>query len=822
MSYAIQQIANILNAKSTIVDDVIMEHLLIDSRKISFPKTSLFFALSGPRRDGHQFIKEVYERGVRSFVVDSKYDFSSYSDANFLVVKDVLKALQQLAAFHRRQFNIPVIGITGSNGKTIVKEWLHQLLQNSFNIVRSPRSYNSQVGVPLSVWQMNSQHTLGIFEAGISTADEMENLEKVIQPTLGILTNIGNAHDDGFENRSQKLNEKLRLFKNAKTLVFNGDDEEINGQVNLLNVVNKFSWGKNANANLQIIKFTKDNLTTTIDASYKKELISISVPFVDEASVQNACTCWAVLLALNIDFKIIESGIKQLQSVEMRMQLQPIINNCVLLNDSYSNDVTSFYIALDYLDSNAGNFKKTIILSDFSGITKDDSSVYTTLIQELKTRNINKFVGVGETIWQHKKEFFTAGIDAYFYQTTTDFLQANTTHSFKDEYILLKGGRVFNFERISKWLQHKTHQTVMEINLTALVHNLKEYQKHLLPSTKTMAMVKAFSYGSGSVEIARALQFQKVDYLAVAYADEGIDLRKAGISLPIMILNVDEENFDSLIEYNLEPEIFSFNICNAFHQYLLQQGIQDFPVHIKLNTGMNRLGFETKDVYELCFNIRRQKTMHIKSVLSHLVSSEAAIDDKFTQKQLALFEFACETIEKNMGYSFIKHIANSAAIFRHPQSQYNMVRLGIGLYGVDSAVENQLQLQTVSTLKTTIAQIRTIKITDTVGYNRRGVVKRESKIATVRIGYADGLNRALGNGVGSMLVNGKLAPIIGNVCMDMTMLDITDIDKVEEGDIVEVFGKSLPVQQVAKWCNTIAYETLSTISQRVRRIYVEE
>lgn len=822
MSYAIQQIANILNAKSTIVDDVIMEHLLIDSRKISFPKTSLFFALSGPRRDGHQFIKEVYERGVRSFVVDSKYDFSSYSDANFLVVKDVLKALQQLAAFHRRQFNIPVIGITGSNGKTIVKEWLHQLLQNSFNIVRSPRSYNSQVGVPLSVWQMNSQHTLGIFEAGISTADEMENLEKVIQPTLGILTNIGNAHDDGFENRSQKLNEKLRLFNNAKTLVFNGDDEEINGQVNLLNVVNKFSWGKNANANLQIIKFTKDNLTTTIDASYKKELISISVPFVDEASVQNACTCWAVLLALNIDFKIIESGIKQLQSVEMRMQLQPIINNCVLLNDSYSNDVTSFYIALDYLDSNAGNFKKTIILSDFSGITKDDSSVYTTLIQELKTRNINKFVGVGETIWQHKKEFFTAGIDAYFYQTTTDFLQANTTHSFKDEYILLKGGRVFNFERISKWLQHKTHQTVMEINLTALVHNLKEYQKHLLPSTKTMAMVKAFSYGSGSVEIARALQFQKVDYLAVAYADEGIDLRKAGISLPIMILNVDEENFDSLIEYNLEPEIFSFNICNAFHQYLLQQGIQDFPVHIKLNTGMNRLGFETKDVYELCFNIRRQKTMHIKSVLSHLVSSEAAIDDKFTQKQLALFEFACETIEKNMGYSFIKHIANSAAIFRHPQSQYNMVRLGIGLYGVDSAVENQLQLQTVSTLKTTIAQIRTIKITDTVGYNRRGVVKRESKIATVRIGYADGLNRALGNGVGSMLVNGKLAPIIGNVCMDMTMLDITDIDKVEEGDIVEVFGKSLPVQQVAKWCNTIAYETLSTISQRVRRIYVEE
>jgi len=822
MSYAIQQIASILNATSVIVDDVMVEHLLIDSRKISFPKTSLFFALNGPRRDGHHFIKEVHSRGVRNFVISDINYIADYTDCNFLVVKDVLQAMQQLASFHRSQFNIPVVGITGSNGKTIVKEWLNQLLQNNFNIVRSPRSYNSQIGVPLSVWQMNSQHTFGIFEAGISTVDEIQNLQKVIQPTIGILTNIGNAHDDGFVNRSQKIKEKLKLFAGVKTLIFYADDEDVCQQVKPLSVVNKFSWGKNANANLQIIKFTKDNLTTTIDAVCKNKQISITVPFVDEASVQNACTCWAALLALDIDEKIIENGIKQLQSVEMRMQLQPIINNCILLNDSYSNDISSFYIALDYLVSNAGSFKKTIILSDFSGISKDELSIYTTLIQELKSRNINKFIGIGEAIWQHKNEFTVTGIESYFYQTTTDFLQANTTHSFKDEYILLKGGRAFNFERISKWLQHKTHQTVMEINLTALVHNLKEYQKHLLPSTKTMAMVKAFSYGSGSVEVAKALQFQKVDYLAVAYADEGIDLRKAGISLPIMVLNIDEENFDSIVEYNLEPEIFSFNIYNAFHQYLLQQGIQDFPVHIKLNTGMNRLGFETTDVYELCFNIRRQKTMHIKSVLSHLVSSEAKADDDFTNKQLDLFELACKSIERNMGYTFIKHIANSAAIFRHPKSQYDMVRLGIGLYGVDSAVENQLQLQTVATLKTTIAQIRNIKSTDTVGYNRKGVVNRDSKIATVRIGYADGLSRALGNGVGSMYVNGELAPIIGNVCMDMTMLDITDIESVKEGDVVEVFGKNLPVQQVAKLYNTIAYETLSTVSQRVRRIYVEE
>ena len=820
--YFIQKIATILNATSTIVDDTIVEHLLIDSRKISFPKTSLFFALVGDRRDGHQFIKEVYEGGVRNFVISDKNVIVYYPDANFLLVDDTLKAFQTLAAHHRKQFNYPVIGITGSNGKTIVKEWLNQLLQNDFNIVRSPRSYNSQVGVPLSVWQMKVANTLGIFEAGISTVGEMENLQQMIQPTIGVLTNIGVAHNDGFENITQKIIEKLKLFKDCKQLICNSDDALVKKIVDENITATIFYWGKKESSNLQIIEELKTTNQTTVKAIWHNENIAITVPFTDEASIANACTCWAAMLLFGFDSKIIAERMLQLQPVEMRMQLLPVINNCILINDSYSNDSSSFYIALDYLVANADNHKKTIIVSDFSGNEKSNASVYINFIEQLSNNKINKVIGIGTEISKYADSFINKGIEVSFYETTSSFLNSVTTQFFKDEYILLKGGRAFNFERISKWLQQKTHQTVMEINLTALVHNLKEYQKYLLPTTKTMAMVKAFSYGSGSIEIAKVLQFHKVDYLAVAYTDEGIDLRKAGIGLPIMILNVEEENFDALIEYNLEPEIFSFSIYKAFHQYLLQQGITDFPVHIKLNTGMNRLGFEIDEADALATLLTTNKTMLVKSVLSHLAASEDAEQDEFTKGQLASFHYIISFFKLRLKYSFISHIGNSAAIFRFPQWQFDMVRLGIGLYGVDSAVDHQLQLQTVATLKTTIAQIRTVKANDTIGYNRKGIVKRDSNIATVRIGYADGLSRSLSNGKGFMYLHNKLAPIIGTICMDMTMIDVTDIPEAKENDVVEIFGKYLPVQQVAKWSNTIAYETLSTVSQRVRRIYVEE
>lgn len=819
MTYNIQNIASIIHADAKIITEAEIEYLLIDSRKIIFPTTSLFFALHGPRRDGHQFIAEVHERGVRNFVVKKGFDASAFSKANFLFVDDVLQALQALAAFHRKQFSIPVIGITGSNGKTIVKEWLYQLLQEDRNIVRSPRSYNSQVGVPLSVWQINKQNTLGIFEAGISTKNEMPQLEQIIQPTIGVLTNIGEAHSEGFTNDAEKINEKLKLFSHCRQLIF---QKEILPDDFHLPQTKLFSWSrKNVTATVFIKEEIKATSNTSLIIVYQNQSQKIVVPFTDAASIDNAVTCYCALLSLNYSNEIIAKRLLQLVSVEMRLQLKKGINNCLVLNDSYSNDISSLSIALDYLKQQSGNKTTTVVFSDILQSGLSDDELYRQVAVQLHERKIHKLIGIGENISKHHS-LFNQIQQTIFHSSTEQFLEQTTLHQFKDEFILLKGARVFAFERISKWLEQKVHQTVLEINLSAIVHNLKEYQKHLLPSTKVMAMVKAYSYGSGSAEVARVLQFCKVDYLAVAYADEGVELRKAGISLPIMVMNADEESFDALIEYSLEPEIYSFHIFNLFHQYLQQQAVAKFPIHIKLNTGMNRLGFETDEINELGLQLKNQHMMVVKSVFSHLVASEEAQHDDFTKHQSNLFEDACKLIEKNIGYSFIKHIANSAGIFRHPDLQFDMVRLGIGLYGVDSADENILNLETVAVLKSTIAQIRNVKAGETIGYNRKGKVNRDSLIAVVRIGYADGFSRRMGNGVGKIFVNGQLANVIGNVCMDMTMIDVTDIENVKEGDVVEIFGKNLPIQQVAESIGTIAYEVMTSVSQRVKRVYVEE
>jgi alanine racemase len=828
--YTIHDIATILHADAVVAVDSVIEHLLIDSRKIVFPPTSLFFAISGPRRDGHQFIKEVYDRGVRNFVVRKGFDVSGFAGVNFLAVDDVLTGMQELTAYHRRKFTIPVIGITGSNGKTIVKEWLYQLLQEDHNIVRSPRSYNSQVGVPLSVWQMNETHTLGIFEAGISTVGEMQQLEKMIQPTTGIFTNIADAHSEGFTNNRQKAVEKSLLFADTGSLVFGRESlapslfPDGKDKILFNSTVQFFSWSRESAATLQIISEEKQEKQTIISGKYKGKDSKITIPFTDRISTDNAITCWCVLLQMNYAADTIQERMLLLEPVEMRMQLKKAINNCYLLNDSYSNDLSSLDLAIDHLQQQAGNQKTTLILSDILQSGQYEEALYRDIAAQLSVRGIRRLIGIGPAISKYRSLFNGPGssLSVAFYQSTEEFLQQVSTQQFKDEYILLKGARVFEFERISAWLEQKVHQTVMEINLSAMIHNLKEYQKQLKPSTKLMAMVKAFSYGSGSAEVARILQFHKVEYLAVAYADEGVELRKAGISLPIMVMNADEATFDVLVTYDLEPEIYSFNIYHAFHHYLIQQGIQKFPVHIKFNTGMNRLGFEITDSADLGSMIKRSQTMAVKTVFSHLVASESAEHDGFTQQQVNLFEEACLAMQQELGYSFTKHIANSAAIFRRPEYQFDMVRLGIGLYGVDSADGHGLSLQTVATLRSTIAQIRKVKAGDTVGYGRKGKVNRDSLIATVRIGYADGFGRALGNGKGSMYLHGALAPVTGNVCMDMTMIDVTDIPDAKEGDEVEIFGKNLPVQQVAENAGTIAYEIMTGISQRVKRIYMEE
>ncbi len=819
MNYSLQHIAIVLKAEANIQSDAVIKYLLTDSRRIVFPETTLFFALQTAKRNGHDFIKEVYERGVRNFVVSNDFNTDIFSAANFIKVADTLKALQLLASKHREKFSYPVIGITGSNGKTIVKEWLYQLLSTDFNIIRSPRSYNSQIGVPLSVWQMNEENNLAIFEAGISLPDEMDALQKIIQPTLGIFTNIGEAHKEGFENILEKAKEKAKLFKNVSTLFCNADDAIINQAIDDLSCT-IFNYGKNESASLKIRSVQRNQSQTIINAAYQSNSFSFKIPFIDDASIENAIVCCCVMLYFNVDFFDIQHRMEGLLPVDMRLQLIKAINYCSVINDSYSFDINSFNIALDFLLQQNQYNQRTIIISDF--FDKANIGSYKAVADILNTKKINRVIAIGE-YWHSQQQLLSNKIAiSEFYTSTENFIHQFNSNHFKNEAILLKGARIFGFERIVSLLEKKVHQTVMEINLTSLAHNLNQYQQLLHANVKMMVMVKAFAYGSGSTEVANVLQFHKVDYLAVAYADEGVELRNAGISLPIMVMNVDEAAFETIIQNNLEPELFSFEIFKSFAAFLSRQGLQQYPVHIKLDTGMHRLGFEEKDLKELISLIKNNSSIIIKSVFSHLAASEDANEDTFTKHQATVFERCCDALQKICGYTFIKHLSNSAAIFRHPEMQFDMVRLGIGLYGIDASNEKQLSLKTVAILKTTITQLRWVKNGDTIGYNRRGKVGRDSLIATIRIGYADGFSRRLGNGVGKVFIKQKSAPVIGSVCMDMTMIDVTEIENLQEGNEVEIFGNNISIHEFSKSCGTIPYEILTTISQRVKRVYIEE
>lgn len=796
MIYAAEDIARIVNGKLVKVHSNPVTSLLLDSRKIFSPGGTVFFAVKSSRRDGHQFIPELYKKGIRDFVVCEKIDWAKFETANFIIVKDTIAALQQLAAFHRRQFDIPVIGITGSNGKTIVKEWLCQLLHADYNIVSSPKSYNSQIGVPLSVWQMNEKHTLAIFEAGISRPGEMEKLETILKPTVGVFTNIGEAHSEGFESISQKEKEKRILFRNAKEP-----------------------------APLQIISTQKKDAGTEIVATDKHrsaEEISINIPFTDEASVQNAVTCWQVMLQLGYKNEIIKERMKNLAPVTMRLELKKAINGCSVINDSYSADINSLDIALNFLGQQSGTLKRTAILSDFLQSRLPPAELYAQVLALLKKYKVNKLIAVGEYIGKELIEKPKTEIEVQSFISTEDFIQHFRFSTCKEECILVKGARVFAFERIVHLLEQKAHQTVLEINLTAIAHNLKQYQQQLLPATKVMAMVKAFAYGSGGAEVAGILQYHKVDYLGVAYADEGVELRKAGISLPIMVMNPEKNTFETIIENNLEPELYSFELLHAFDLFLRKEGLEQYPVHIEIETGMNRLGFGIDDIEKLADILQSTGSVKVKSIFSHLAASEEAAQDAFTFSQFEKFKLASTLLENKIGYPFIAHIANSAAAVRHPGMQMDMVRLGIGLYGVDSAATGKMNLQTVATLKSTIAQVKHLKKGDTVSYNRKEKIEKNTTIATIRIGYADGYPRRLGNGIGKILIQGKLVPVVGTVCMDMFMIDITAVPSAREGDDVIIFGEDLPVQQVAEWAQTIPYEIMTGISQRVKRVYYEE
>ncbi len=798
--------------------------LLTDSRLLTEPAGSLFFALSSKRNDGHKYLEELYEKGVRNFVLEQPpSNMLLLYDANIILVKNTLLALQALAAAHRKLFSIPVIGITGSNGKTIVKEWLYQLLNESKSIVRSPKSFNSQIGVPLSVWQMQDEHELAIFEAGISEQDEMDRLQPIIKPTIGIFTNIGHAHDENFINRTQKAGEKLKLFTRVKTLIYCSDQKELQEGIiktGLLKNIETFTWSRNEGADLHITLVNNEGHYTQLKGIYKGNEMGISIPFVDEASIENAIHCWATMLLLGFGPALITRRMRNLQPLAMRLEMKAGNNNCTIINDSYSNDIDSLSIALDFLNRQKQHRKKTVILSDILQSGRSDSHLYKEVADLLHLKKINRLIGIGKGINRQASLF---EMEKEFFNTTEEFMDSYSLSSFANESILLKGARVFGFERISEALQQKTHETVLEIDLNAIVHNLNYYRSKIDPGVKVMAMVKAFSYGSGSYEIASVMQFHQVDYLAVAYADEGVELRKAGIKLPIMVMNPDEESFDTMLKHELEPEIYSFRVLKMLETALLQISAKTQPVgiHIKIDTGMHRLGFDPMEVDELISQLKERANIKIKSVFSHLAASDSESNDDFTRHQVSLFRMISERICAEFKYPILSHIANTAAITRYPEARFDMVRLGIGLYGIAPVPEEQEKLQNVSTLRSIISQIKHILPDETVGYNRRFKAKNETTIAIVPIGYADGLSRALSSGIGHLMVKGKFAPIVGSVCMDMTMIDITGIN-AREGDEVIIFGKELPITRLADEMGTIPYEILTGISQRVKRVYYQE
>lgn len=829
MPYSINDIQKILAARwlQKSDPDAGVEQLLFDSRQVAMPSRSLFFALSGERLDGHRYLPDLYRAGVRQFVVSQAVAVEHYPNANILLVKNTLQALQLLAQHHRSKFRIPVVGITGSNGKTVIKEWLWQLLSPDFHIVRSPKSYNSQIGVPLSVWQMKPEHTLALFEAGISKPGEMQRLAPIIQPEIGLLTNIGPAHREGFRDDAEKIQEKMRLFDSARLLVVSVDNPAIaqaaRAWQNEAPERQLFTWSKTGlPADVQIIGVQTDpDGFTQIRAAFRQmiELAVIDIPFSDTASVENAIHCWAVMHLLGISQKNIAERMRRLEPVEMRLELKSGVRHCTLVNDFYNNDLASLRIALQFARQQARTGRVTLILSDILQSGLPASDLWEQVAAAIQLQGVGRLIGIGSAI-PAIQAFLPADFDAVFYPETEPFLQNIAAHDFHDELILLKGARPFEFERIARRLEQKAHKTVLEINLTALVHNLNAYHRLLRPGTRTMAMVKAAGYGSGSAEVAKLLEFHRVDYLGVAYADEGIELRHAGVNLPILVLNPEPASFDVLYRFRLEPEVYSLPMLDELIHFAGKE--KALSIHLKLDTGMHRLGFEADDIPALTAQLREYPNLRVQSVFSHLSASDAAQHDAFSHRQAAVFTELSGQISAALGYAPLRHICNTGGIVRFPEYHFEMVRLGIGLYGIDSA-GLQDQLRVVNTLKATISQIKEIAPGDTVGYNRNsGPLTKPTRIATISIGYADGFLRLASGGRYSVQLRGQRAPTIGNVCMDMTMIDVTHIPAAREGDEVVVFGEHPPVQELAGVLQTIAYEVFTNISERVKRVYWQE
>ncbi len=802
----------------------VVRYLSFDSRTILSGKETLFFALKNGRNDGHHFISDAQNKEVTSFVVSSLPGRSErLTSASYILVDDTLVALQRLAAHHRRKFSYPVTAITGSNGKTIVKEWLAEILGSELRVVRSPRSYNSQIGIPLSVWLMDDTFEMALFEAGISKPGEMARLEKVLHPDHGIFTHLGNAHLENFSSPEELVAEKIKLFANCRLIVYCKDFSMVHKALHETNFPNNprfFCWSEKNKCDLQILSKESNGQTTRIRALYQGEVFHLQIPFTDGAHIENAIHCWAYLLATERNSRNFVASFLHLSTISMRLEIKKGISGCSIIDDSYNSDTASLLNALDFAEQQTDSRKpgSTLILSDILQSGQNPGALYTEVAEYIRLHKITRLFGIGKEISRYGESFEVQ--EKRFFPDTEEFLLHLSESDFNNELILLKGARSFRFDRISSMLQEKKHQTVMEINLSAMVHNLNHYRSQLKPETKLMAMVKAFSYGTGSVEVARILQYRRVDYLAVAIADEGVELRNAGIELPIVVMNPEEHSFGTMIENRLEPNIYRFSLLRSFDEALHRSAVTNYPVHLKIDTGMKRLGFDSQEeIVEVAAFIRARDTLYIRSVFSHLAASEDPSKDDFTLSQFDLFATLSQLITSRFEYKILKHLLNSAGIERFPEMQLDMVRLGIGLYGASAGQSDQLK--NVATLKSTISQIKEVLSGDTVGYGRNFKTKELTRIAIIPIGYADGYSRRLGNGAGRVMINGQLAPIVGSVCMDMCMANVTNIE-CREDDSVLLFGEGMPVSRVADWMGTIPYEVLTTVGQRVKRIYFEE
>lgn len=826
MQYTIRQITDIVHGKGMLqAPDNRITRLLTDSRSLTFPEETLFFAIRTKHGDGHKYIGNLYRRGVKDFVVNSTDGLEGLDGANFIIVEDSIAALQALAAHHRSRFKIPVVGITGSNGKTIVKEWLYNLTAEDYNTVRSPRSYNSQIGVPLSVWQLCEDNRLGIFEAGISCCGEMDKLQQIIKPTIGIITNISSAHQENFGTAQEKCNEKLRLFKECDIIIYNADNRILSNAIdsNLL-PAREIAWSlKDPERPLYIREVKKDNYGTTIEYEYLTMRNSYRIPFLDDASIEDSINGLAAALYLMIPPEVIAKRMAQLEPVAMRLEVKEGKRGCMIINDNHNADITSLDIALDFMErrsSTMPKLKRTLILADIKQTGGSTQSLYHTALGYMTKRKIEKFIGVGKEIRSQAAQFMESGIECHFFDSTDELLASQTIREIENEYILIKGSRSFHFEDISEALERKVHQTILEVNLSALRDNLNRYRNTLAPGTKSVCMVKADAYGAGALEVGRTLQECNIDYLAVAVADEGAELRKEGITTGIIVMNPEPSSYRTLFDNRLEPEVYSFRMLESLIKEASREGITDYPVHIKIDTGMHRLGFLPEEVPALIEQLKKQRTLTPRSVFSHFAGSDSPTFDSFSETQIERFSNAADTLQAAFNHKIIRHICNSAGAERLAHSQYDMVRLGIGLYGI-SPIKEDATLHPISTLKSIILQIHDVPADETVGYSRKGTLTRDSRIAALPIGYADGLNRKLGNGKGYCIVNGKKAPYVGNICMDVCMIDVTDIE-CNEGDSVEIFGPNLPVTTIAEWLETIPYEVLTSVSERIKRIYYSD